>query len=192
MIKDLSNIELITLIIVIVAILLALIFISYNIRPKIDGFSSLLNDIIPLNAIETKHTNNNSNISGNKVNKNNENESNINKNNENESKNPSDAKLIVFEFPNFEGKNWVLGDGDFTGKILNHYGIPLKGIGSCILLPKTQVSFFRHRDLTGLMHDKENLTYSVLNPYSDKPRKVHNFVELGWNSQTQSIRINTI
>jgi hypothetical protein len=101
-------------------------------------------------------------------------------------------KLIIFEYPNFEGNNWVLGNGEFSDKILIHHKIPLKSIGSCILMPNTKVFLYRHGDFTGIMHDKENLTYSLKNPYDDLNRKIPDFVELGWYNQLQSIKIENL
>ena len=102
------------------------------------------------------------------------------------------TKVILFEFTNFEGRNWVFEEGEYDGDSLVCNGIPLKSIGSCIVMPKTKLCLFRHKDLTGIMHDKDNLDLSIINPYQDQIRKIGDFVALGWNNQTQSVRVEKI
>jgi len=102
------------------------------------------------------------------------------------------TKVILFEFINFEGRNWIFEEGEYDGDTLICNDIPLKSIGSCIIMPKTKLCLFRHKDLTGIMHDRDNLDLSIINPYQDKIRKIDDFIALGWNNQTQSVKIEKI
>lgn len=161
------------MILILLVFITLIFFLNYkNKENKIENYSNIIDE----KTETTKETNTK--------------ETNIKETNIKEEK--PQTRVAIFEYPDFEGKYWVLDEGEYTGEQLYCFGIPLKSIGSCALSPNTKVSFFRHRNLTGIMHDGENLTYSVINPYLNKNREIKNFIDNGWNNQTQSILVEKI